>query len=139
MHAHADDRGPDQPGYGVPSPALLARAHQGYGYARFLNTPGTRPEAVSSTLPMPSTHALLHAPDGLVEGELPLDRGSHEGLVKAVLGWNSGAGSPASDCEQIAPQLTGAARAVAGDVRRAAALLPVEHPARVLAEYVGEE
>ncbi|MFC9741493.1 hypothetical protein ACFU90_27985 [Streptomyces noursei] len=137
MHAHADDRGPDQTSYGVPSPALLARAHQ--GYARFLNTPGTRPEAASSTLPMPSTHALLHAPDGLVEGELPLDRGSHEGLVKAVLGWNSGAGSPASDCEQIAPQLTGAARAVAGDVRRAAALLPVEHPARVLAEYVGEE
>lgn len=50
MHAHADDRGPDQTSYGVPSPALLARAHQ--GYARFLNTPGTRPEAASSTLPI---------------------------------------------------------------------------------------
>ncbi|WP_411130252.1 hypothetical protein [Streptomyces sp. x-19] len=40
--------------------------------------------------------------------------------------------------EQIALQLTGAARAVAGDLRRAAALLPGEHPARVLAEYVLE-
>ncbi|MGW5121249.1 hypothetical protein ACWEQ8_38310 [Streptomyces noursei] len=53
MHDHADDRGPDQPSYGAPSPALLTRAHQ--GYARFLSAPGTRTEATSSALPMPST------------------------------------------------------------------------------------
>ncbi|WP_374701895.1 DUF6415 family natural product biosynthesis protein [Streptomyces sp. CB02959] len=137
MRAHADDRGPNQPVYGVPSPALLARAHQ--GYARFLSAPGGCPDAASKETSMPSTHTLLHDPKGRIEAELPLDRGPHEGLVEAVLAWNGDVSPQATDCEQIALQLTGAARAVADDVRRAAALLPAEHPARALAEYVLEE
>lgn len=85
---------------------------------------------------MSSTHLVLHDPEGHLEGELPLDRVPHECLVKAVLGWTGDPGLRPADIQQIALQLTGAARAVAGDVRRAADQLPADHPARALADVV---
>ncbi|MCY0923921.1 MULTISPECIES: DUF6415 family natural product biosynthesis protein [unclassified Streptomyces] len=83
-----------------------------------------------------SAHLALHDPEGHLEGELPLDRVPHECLVKAVLGWTGDPGLRPADVQQIALQLTGAARAVAGDVRRAADRLPADHPARALADVV---
>ncbi|GAA2692330.1 hypothetical protein [Streptomyces lunalinharesii] len=44
-----------------------------------------------------------------------------------------------ADLQQIALQLTGAARAVAGAVRRAADRWPTNHRARVLSDVVVEE
>lgn len=88
---------------------------------------------------MNSTHLVPHDPEGHFEGELPLDRASHECLVKAVLGWSGDPGLPAVDLQQIALQLTIAARAVAGDVRRAADQLPEDHPARALADVALSE
>lgn len=85
---------------------------------------------------MSSTHLVLHDPEGHLEGELPLDRVPHECLVKAVLGWTGDPGLRPADIQQIVLQLTGAARAVAGDVRRAADQLPADHPARALADVV---
>lgn len=85
---------------------------------------------------MSSTHRILHDPDGHLEGELPLDRQPHERLVQAVLGWNGEPGLAPADLQQIALQLTEAARAVAADVHHAAERLPVDHPARALAEVV---
>lgn len=83
-----------------------------------------------------STHLALHDPEGHLEGELPLDREPHECLVKAVLDWTDDPGLRPADIQQIALQLTGAARAVAGDVRRAAGQLPADHPARALVDVV---
>ncbi|MEU6400713.1 DUF6415 family natural product biosynthesis protein [Streptomyces cinnamoneus] len=85
---------------------------------------------------MSSTHLALHDPEGHLEGELPLDRVPHEALVKAVLGWTGDPGLRPADIQQIALQLTGAARAVADDVHRAADQLPADHPARTLADVV---
>ncbi|MEV4190899.1 restriction endonuclease, partial [Streptomyces toxytricini] len=67
---------------------------------------------------MSSRHLALHDPEGHLEGELPLDRSTHERLAKAVLGWTGETGLQPADLQQIALQLTGAARAVADDVRR---------------------
>ncbi|MET9656751.1 DUF6415 family natural product biosynthesis protein [Streptomyces sp. NPDC006510] len=88
---------------------------------------------------MSSTHLVLHDPEGGLDAELPLDRELHKALVKAVLGWTGDPGLPPADLEQIALLLTGAARAVAADVRRAADLLPEDHGARALADVVLEE
>ncbi|THA28437.1 restriction endonuclease [Streptomyces sp. A1277] len=88
---------------------------------------------------MTDTHVVLYDPLGLIEAELPLDRELHKGLVKAVLGWTGDPGLPPADLKQITLLLTGSARAVAADVRRAADLLPQEHAARVLADVVLEE
>src|SRR4051812_48473209 len=88
---------------------------------------------------MSSTHLVLHDPEGRLDAELPLDRELHKALVKAVLGWTGDPGLPPADLKQIALLLTGAARAVAVDVRRAADLLPDDHAARVLADVVLEE
>ncbi|MFC9269082.1 DUF6415 family natural product biosynthesis protein [Streptomyces zhihengii] len=89
---------------------------------------------------MSHTHVVLHDPDGHLNAELPLDRALHKTLVKAVLG---GTGHPSllptANLKQIALLLTGAARAVAADVRRAADLLPADHAARALADVVLEE
>ncbi|TVL88504.1 restriction endonuclease [Streptomyces sp. SAJ15] len=82
---------------------------------------------------------VLHDPEGRLEGELPLDRAPHECLAKAVLGWTGDPGLQPADLQQIALQLTGAARAAARDVRRAADLLPNEHAARALADVVLKE
>ncbi|MFH8343062.1 DUF6415 family natural product biosynthesis protein [Streptomyces sp. AM6-12] len=88
---------------------------------------------------MSSTHLVLHDPEGHLDAELPLDRELHKALVKAVLGWAGNSGLPPADLQQIALLLTGAAHAVAGDVRRAADLLPEDHAARALADVVLEE
>ncbi|MFD5067599.1 DUF6415 family natural product biosynthesis protein [Streptomyces sp. NPDC058369] len=88
---------------------------------------------------MSSTHMVLHAPEGRLEAELPLDRELHQALVKAVLGWTADPGLPPADLKQITLLLTGTARAIAADVRRAADLLPPEHAARPLAHVVLEE
>lgn len=56
-----------------------------------------------------------------------------------MLGWTSDPSLPPADLNQIALLLSGAARAVAADVRRAAGLLPDDHAARVLADVVLEE
>ncbi|MER7001340.1 DUF6415 family natural product biosynthesis protein [Streptomyces sp. NPDC000410] len=88
---------------------------------------------------MSSRHLALHDPEGLLEGELPLDRSTHERLAEAVLGWTGETGLRPADVLQIALQLTGAARAVAADVRRAADRLPADHAARALADVVLDE
>ncbi|WP_030960635.1 DUF6415 family natural product biosynthesis protein [Streptomyces sp. NRRL S-378] len=88
---------------------------------------------------MSSTHLVLHDPEGRFDTELPLDRELHKCLVKAVLGWTGNPGLPPADLQQIALLLTGTARAVAADVRRAADLLPEDHAARALADVVLEE
>lgn len=88
---------------------------------------------------MSSTHLVLHDPEGRLDTELPLDRELHKALVKAVLGWTSTPALPPADLQQIALLLTGTARAVAADVRRAANLLPEDHAARALADVVLEE
>ncbi|MGY3676439.1 hypothetical protein ACVWXU_000062 [Streptomyces sp. TE33382] len=71
-----------------------------------------------------STHTVLYDPDGLIEGELPLDCEPYECLVTAVLAWTGEDTLTTRDLEQIALQLTGHARAVASDVRRRANQLP---------------
>ncbi|MGW2103637.1 restriction endonuclease [Streptomyces olivaceoviridis] len=88
---------------------------------------------------MSGTHIALHDPEGRLEAELPLDRELHKALVKAVLGWTGNPGLPPADLQRIALLLTGTARIVAADVRRAANLLPEDHAARALADVVLEE
>lgn len=84
---------------------------------------------------MNSTHTVLYDPTGRTD-ELPLDRDAHRDLVQAVLAWTATPEPAAADLQHIALQLTGAARAVAGDVRRAAGRLPADHPALALADVV---
>ncbi|MFL0021410.1 restriction endonuclease [Streptomyces sp. NBUL23] len=88
---------------------------------------------------MSSRHLVLHDPEGHLEAKFPVDRAPHECLIKAVLGWTGDPGLTTADLQQIALLLTGAARAVADDVRRAADLLPDEHAARALADVVLDE
>jgi hypothetical protein len=88
---------------------------------------------------MSHTHTVLHDPEGRIEAELPLDRATHQCLVKAVLDWKGDPHLATADYEQIALLLAGAARSVAGDVRQAAARLPEDHAARVIADVVLEE
>ncbi|MYX18456.1 restriction endonuclease [Streptomyces sp. SID8374] len=83
---------------------------------------------------MTSTHQVLH--QDAVAAELPLDRGPYECLVTAVLAWAGSQSLPASDCEQLALQLTGHAREVAADVRRLAKQLPESSGRRALADMV---
>ncbi|MFD3557411.1 restriction endonuclease [Streptomyces goshikiensis] len=83
---------------------------------------------------MNSTHVALYDPEGHLNGELPLDRATHERMVKAVLGWPADPGLRPADLEQIALQLKGAAHAVADDIRHAAAQLTDGHTAHTLAE-----
>ena len=60
-----------------------------------------------------SRTTVLYDPDGHIEAELPLDRTTHQCLLKAVLAWKGDPGLQAADYHQIALQLTGAARALA--------------------------
>lgn len=82
------------------------------------------------------THTVLHDPEGLIEAALPLDRGPHMSVAKAVLAWGPDAHLPPSDCEQIALLLTGFARAVASDVQLHCNKLPVSSRTRILTEVV---
>ncbi|MEW1725156.1 DUF6415 family natural product biosynthesis protein [Streptomyces sp. NPDC093109] len=83
-----------------------------------------------------STRTVLYDPEGLLDTDLPLDRDPHLALAKSVLAWPASADVPPNDCEQIALQLTGHARAVATDVQRRAAGLPKDDGRRALAEVV---
>ncbi|MFD6534924.1 restriction endonuclease [Streptomyces goshikiensis] len=86
---------------------------------------------------MTSSHTVLYDPEGVVEADLPLDRTPHELLVQAVLAWTDPSASlDLRDCHVIALELTGHARAVADDVRRCAAELPLDDGRRALAEVV---
>ncbi|MFH8753910.1 restriction endonuclease [Streptomyces rimosus] len=84
---------------------------------------------------MNSTHTALYDPTGRTD-ELPLDRDAHRNLVQAVLAWAATPEPAAADLQHIVLQLTGAARAVADDVRHAADRLPGDHPALALADVV---
>ncbi|MFJ8856221.1 DUF6415 family natural product biosynthesis protein [Streptomyces sp. NPDC102437] len=84
----------------------------------------------------PSTHTVLHDPEGLIEAGLPLDREPYESLVKAALAWTGEDTLTTRDYEQIALQLTGHARAIAADVRHRADQLPKNSGPRALAEIV---
>jgi hypothetical protein len=83
-----------------------------------------------------SGHTVLYDPQGLLGAELPLDRGPHMALIKAVLAWPDMADVPPDDCLQIALQLTGHGRAVAHDVRRLCGGLAKGDEKRELAEVV---
>ncbi|MBA2951763.1 DUF6415 family natural product biosynthesis protein [Streptomyces himalayensis] len=84
-----------------------------------------------------TTHQPLYDPEGHLDAELLLDREPHMVLVKAVLAWtNPGDALQPRDCEQIALQLTGHARAVAADVRRRCEQLPSDSEMRALTEVV---
>ncbi|MGW2952854.1 restriction endonuclease [Streptomyces eurythermus] len=85
---------------------------------------------------MSSTYTVLHDPEGRIEGTLPLDRATHQCLVKTVLTWTDDPHLATADYQQIALLLAGAAHALADDVRRAAARLPEDHQARALADLV---
>ncbi|MBV9024658.1 MAG: restriction endonuclease [Streptomycetaceae bacterium] len=82
-----------------------------------------------------SEYTVVYDPEGRL-GVLPLDREPHMSLVKAVLAWPDTAELPPSDCEQIALQLTGHARAVASDVRRLCGELSTDSDMRILAKVV---
>ena len=69
------------------------------------------------------SHQVLYGRLGLIDAGLPMGRGPHLLLAKAVLADGADELRPL-DCEQIALQLTGHARAVASDVRRLLAPLP---------------
>ncbi|GGT84464.1 hypothetical protein [Streptomyces lateritius] len=71
---------------------------------------------------------VLYDPDGRIEAELPLDRTTHQCLVKAVLAWKGDPSLQAADYQQIALLFTGAARSVAHDVRRPPAACPRAAP-----------
>ncbi|MER5312326.1 restriction endonuclease [Streptomyces sp. NPDC002773] len=83
-----------------------------------------------------SGHQVLHDPDGLLDGELPLDREPHQLLVRAVLAVTDPAGLAPADCSQIGLQLTGHARIVARDVEQLAGQLPERDGRRLFAEDV---
>ncbi|MFE3770812.1 DUF6415 family natural product biosynthesis protein [Streptomyces sp. NPDC059122] len=84
---------------------------------------------------------MVYDPDGRFDAELslPLDREPHMQLVRAVISWTDPAALQPRDADQIALQLTGHARAVAAEVRRRYAGLPLDAEPRVLAEAVLEE
>jgi hypothetical protein len=83
-----------------------------------------------------SGHQVLHDPDVVLDGELPLDRAPHQLLVRAVLAVSDPAGLAPADCTQIALQLTGHARIVARDVEQLAGQFPEHDGRRLFAEDV---
>lgn len=98
---------------------------------RLLPTPTPTPAPPLSGAPI-----ALYDPEGHLDRELPLDRASHERMVKAVLGWPADPGLRPADLEQITLRLTGAAHVVADDVRHAAEQLADGHTARTRAAAV---
>ncbi|MFI6056135.1 restriction endonuclease [Streptomyces violascens] len=88
---------------------------------------------------MNSTHTVLYDPEGHLEADCPLDRAAHQRLVQSVLTLTDTLDLEPADLQQIALQLTGAARSVADDVRHAAEQLPADHQARALVYVVLEE
>ncbi|MFK4070437.1 restriction endonuclease [Streptomyces sp. NPDC029674] len=85
---------------------------------------------------MSNRHSVLYDPDGRIEAEVPLDRTTHERLVRAVLAWSDTDVPRPDDYEQVGLLLAGATRAVADDVRTLAARLPEDDGRRLFAEFV---
>ncbi|MFG2503767.1 restriction endonuclease [Streptomyces sp. NPDC048441] len=87
-----------------------------------------------------SNHHVPYDLHGRITSELPLDRHTHEQLVRAALSWSdSDPTRPIDDYVQVGILLAGAARAVADEVRQHAALLPTEDGRRLFAEIVLQE
>ncbi|MFJ1733067.1 restriction endonuclease [Streptomyces sp. NPDC088254] len=72
-------------------------------------------------------HTVLYDPEGRIDTQLPLDRVTRERVVRAVLAWSD-------DYEQVGLLPSGAAHAVAADVRACAGQLPDDDGRRLLAE-----
>ncbi|MGW2841806.1 restriction endonuclease [Streptomyces sp. NPDC001493] len=81
-------------------------------------------------------HTVLYDPEGRVGAHLPLDRTTHEHLLRAVLSWTDPGALRPDDYEQIGLLLTGAARAVAVDVHDCASRLPDHDGRRLFTEIV---
>ena len=81
-------------------------------------------------------HTVLYDPEGRIGAELPLDRVTHERVVRAVLAWSDPGALRPDDYEQVALLLAGAAHAVAADVRAQAGKLPEDDGRRLFAEFV---
>jgi hypothetical protein len=141
-----------------PSPALLARA--AHTFARLLAEQTTSrndmadddAEYPETTAGQPrgeardarpcahtGTHTVLYDPDGLIEAHLPFDREPYESLVETVLAWVGPDTLTPRDCEQIALQLTGHARAVMTRVERCVGQWPKDSAPRLLADVVLRE
>ncbi|MBC9730547.1 restriction endonuclease [Streptomyces sp. TRM68367] len=81
-------------------------------------------------------HTVLYDPEGRIDTQLPLDRVTHERVVRAVLAWSDPAALRPDDYEQVGLLLSGAAHAVAADVRACAGRLPEDDGRRLFAEFV---
>ncbi|WP_328723492.1 restriction endonuclease [Streptomyces sp. NBC_00247] len=81
-------------------------------------------------------HTVLYDPEGHLGAHLPLDRTTHEHLLRAVLSWTDPTAFLPDDYEQIGLLLTGAARAVAADVHEYASRLPAHDGRRLFTEIV---
>ncbi|EDX20917.1 DUF6415 family natural product biosynthesis protein [Streptomyces sp. Mg1] len=122
-----------------PPPRYPVTRGEGRTTPEWGQVPGTSRRLLPTPAPAPplsSAHIALYDPEGHLDGEFPLDRASHERMVKAVLGWPADPGLRPADLEQITLLLTGAAHAVADDVRHAAGQLTDGHTARTLAAAV---
>ncbi|MFL4910918.1 restriction endonuclease [Streptomyces sp. MMS24-I2-30] len=84
----------------------------------------------------PNGYTVLYDPEGRIEAQLPPDRTTHERVLRAVLAWTDPQALPPDDYEQIGLLLTGAARAIADDVRERAGTLPETDGRRLFAETV---
>ncbi|WP_373302742.1 DUF6415 family natural product biosynthesis protein [Streptomyces atratus] len=74
--------------------------------------------------------SVVHAPEAILDAEIPLDREPHERLVETVLRWRAdGTTPPQADLDQIALQLTGYARLLLENVNTACTDLSPSHPA----------
>lgn len=81
-------------------------------------------------------HTVLYDPEGRIDAELPLDRTTHERVVRAVLAWSDPGALQPDDYDQVGLLLTGAGHAVAADVREYASRLPDDDGRRLFAEIV---
>uniref|UniRef100_UPI003F493167 restriction endonuclease n=1 Tax=Streptomyces sp. CA-136453 TaxID=3240050 RepID=UPI003F493167 len=88
---------------------------------------------------MSSTHHVLYDPEGRLAAELPLDRETHERVVRTAMAWSSPVDVPAADVVQVGHLLAGAARVVAEEVRTCADRLPEDDGRRLFAELILQE
>lgn len=83
-----------------------------------------------------SDHQVLYDAKGLLATELPLDRGVHEALIRAVLAWTGPGTLQPQAYHEVELLLAGAGYAVAADVRTHAERLPDDDGRRLFAELV---
>ncbi|MFI5642861.1 DUF6415 family natural product biosynthesis protein [Streptomyces goshikiensis] len=120
-----------------PPPRYPVTRGEGRTTPEWGHVPGTTRRLLPTpTPPLSSAHVALYDPEGHLNGEFPLDRASHERMVKAVLGWPAGPGPRPADLEEVTLLLTGAAHVVAEDLRHAAERLTGGPTARTLAAAV---